>query len=136
MIGVMCTCAPSFSQVLHEHLPPFEILKSRLQSPFRSSVRDYSKDIGSSFSGSKRSNAPQQAQEYGDIRRGKRTAVNAYEMQDAGLQSVQTFVGAGGGSYATEDGIHLVKELRQERHAGAGTERWKTASATQVTDIV
>ena len=87
MIGVICTCAPSFAKTLHEHLPPYEILKSCLQSSFRSTGQILSKgSTKSSPSGSERRDSDQNSGDhisYKDhFREGKIAGGRGYELYD------------------------------------------------------
>ena len=143
MIGVICTCAPSFSKTLHEHLPPYEVLKSRLQSSFRSTSQILSKGSTKSSSGYERgdSNYSSDHISYKDrLTRGKIAGDRGCELRD-GNSSFQTFVGGGSGGFAKEDGIHLKSEIIQERAAGdklhqGGKRKWAPITAVKAADMV
>ena len=146
MIGVICTCAPSSSKMLQEHLPSFETLKSRLQTSFRTTGHFISKvSTKSSSSGYERrgSNNHQSGDHLSYKERltgGKTAGDRGYEMHDG--NAFQTFVGEGTGRFTpTKDGIHLKSEILQERTVGDGLyggdgRKWESVMAFREADMV
>ena len=143
MIGVICTCAPSFSKTLHEHGPSYEILISRLRSSFRSSSQTISKGSKNPSSGYQRRDSDQNSGDhisYKDrLTGGKVAGARGYELRNG--SSFQTFVGGGPGGFAKEDGIHLKSEIVQERATGddlheGNKRKWVSTTAVREAEIV
>lgn len=119
MIGVICSCAPSFSKILQEHPSSFETLKSRLHSLFRPISHAISKGSTKSSSGFTRGDPKQHS---GDrisykerLTRGRIAGDGGYELHDGNF--FQTFVPEGPGTFATEDD-HVESDSLQERAPG------------------
>ena len=143
MIGVICTCAPSFSKIVQEHISSFETLKSSLQSSFRTishSISEGSTKLSSRY----RRGEPKQHS--GDhisykerLTRSRIAGDRGYEVHDS--NSLQAFVGEVLRGFATEDGVHLKSEILQERAAVDGLywenkRKWPPFTAVREANMV
>lgn len=143
MIGVICTCAPSFSKTLHEHLPSYKTLKSRLQSSFRSTAQFIAKGSTKSSSGYERQDSNQNSCDHISYKErmtgGTIPGDGAYQMRNRNF--FQTLVKEGPEGFATEDDIHLKNEIFQERTAGdelypGDKRKWEPNTAVTEADMV
>ena len=143
MIGVICTCAPSFSKTLHEHLPSYEILKSRVHSSIRSTSRYILKGSTNSSSGYERRDSNQGNGDYISYKEhltgGNIAGDRGYKLHDG--NTFRTSVGGGPGGFAQGDGIHLKSEILQEQaacdelHQGAKC-KWAPTTAVEEANMV
>lgn len=124
MIGVICTCAPAFSQTLREHLPPYEMLKSQLQSSFRTLGKSRSKVTSESSAyhrqNSANSNDNGFGREHGFLGKASDQSLRAYGLGKLG--STKALVESGREGSAEAPGIRLEQHIRQNhgpRHADA-----------------
>lgn len=118
MIGVICACAPSLSKMLQEHPPSYEITKSRLQSPFKSTSQFLSKGSAKSSSRDQRRDSDSGDHIFYEERLtgGKIASDRGYELHNGNF--FRHFVGEGPGGFAVGDGSHVKSEILQEHAAG------------------
>ena len=116
MIGVICTCAPSFSRALQEQPSLYQRFKSGFQSAFRS-VGGW--NPARSSSGYERRGSHQHGDHVSPNDRLARSVLSGdrgYELH--GCNFVHNNERKGPEGIATEAGIHLKSETLGEREAG------------------
>lgn len=112
-VGVICTCAPSFSRALHEHSPIFELVRSSLHSSFRSTRRLLSRPSETSSWGYEQGGHGRNSNDTRSY--GYHGGDETYRMQD--VDAVRTFVYGDPGKFVQENGIQLKSEIIQHEHA-------------------
>ncbi len=99
-IGIFCLSLPAFSKMLRHHLPPLDILRSRLHSQF---IKLQSRGPNETTSRSRTTRLDGRAL----------GTQPAYELGDS--KRVQTFIRRGADSEAPDDKIHLTCSIEQEQ---------------------
>ena len=113
MIGVICTCAPSFNKFLHENPPLLGPLKSNVQSRFPLTRQRLLLNSTKPSHEYERRDSHRPYQGHPTDR--KVVESRGYELHDS--TSFQTFVGGGSQGFANGDGIHSRNDILQEREA-------------------
>lgn len=137
MIGVICTCAPSFNKFLHEHPPWMGTFKSNVQSRFsltRQRLLLNSTKISHEYE-RRDSHRPYQ----GHPTERKVVESRGYELHDS--TSFHTSVGGRSQGFANGDGIHLRNDILQEREAVHGStqndmRKWASSKTAREIEMV
>ena len=120
-IGVICSCAPAFSQSLRHNLPAYESFKSKLSSLVgskRSTALSGEKSDLSGRSGRPGSNPSDKYYIVSDISlpdNEHNIGAQGYEL--GSVPTVQTFVGNGSQADDVEKGIRMKYEISQRQES-------------------
>ena len=143
MIGVICTCAPSFNKFLHERMPYTRTLTSHLRSRFLTTRRRLLTNSGEPSFGYERRDSDQdqgaQVPCQGQPTARQVVESRGYELNDG--KSFHNIEVAASKCSAKEDSIQLRNEVHQEGETIHGTtqndkRKWASSKTVEEFEIL